>query len=164
MVSNARLDLPLPLGPVTTVNLPSGRSRSMPLRLFWRAPRISMQPTAAGGFMRFFSTAFKPTGDNSRCQPRSQISQCQKQNSVGKAVRFVRAGLAFGTLTATPTVRSVLLDVRAASLTLPGQRRLTNRKTSRARRSLFAIPHDQYPGSRPRIYALHRVRQDRDRE
>ncbi len=27
--------------PVTTINLPSGRSRSIPLRLFWRAPRIA---------------------------------------------------------------------------------------------------------------------------
>src|SRR5205814_9115580 len=161
MVSKARLDLPLPLGPVTTVNLPSGRSTSMPLRLFWRAPRILMQPTAPGGFLRSFSTAFKPTGDNSRWQRRSQISQCQKQNSVGKAVRFVRAGLAFGTLTAFPTVRSVLLDLRSVSLTLSGQRRLTNRKTSRARRAPFAIPHDQYRGSRSRIYALYRVRQDR---
>src|SRR5437764_10748957 len=68
------------------------------------------------------------------------------------------------TLSAFPTVRSVLLDLRAVSLTLPGQRRLTNRKTSRARRAPFAIPHDQYRGSRSRIYALHRVRQDRDRE
>ena len=40
-------DLPLPLGPVMTVNFPSGRSRSIPLRLFWRAPRISMQAAAA---------------------------------------------------------------------------------------------------------------------
>src|SRR5947208_3112706 len=87
-----------------------------------------------------------------------------KQDSAGKAVRFVRARLAFGTLVASPTVRSALLDVRAASLTLPGQHRLTNRKTSRARRAPFAIPHDQYRGSRSRIYALHRVRQDRDRE
>ena len=34
MVSNARLDLPLPLGPVTTVSFPSGRSRSIPLGCF----------------------------------------------------------------------------------------------------------------------------------
>src|SRR6201999_1241368 len=40
MVSKARLDLPLPLGPVITWNRFSSRSRLIPLRLFWRAPRI----------------------------------------------------------------------------------------------------------------------------
>src|SRR5437667_6659420 len=67
MVSNARDDLPLPLGPVTTVSFPSGRSRSIPLRLFWRAPRISIESVAAApnafGVAHFFSAIFEPTGD-----------------------------------------------------------------------------------------------------
>jgi hypothetical protein len=74
MVSNARLDLPLPLGPVTTVNFPSGRSTSTPLRLFWRAPRISMKSFAVGTFRRSTLAVFEPTG-NIRCQSNgSQIS------------------------------------------------------------------------------------------
>src|ERR1700730_680732 len=73
MVSKARLDLPLPLGPVTTVNLPSGRSTSMPLRLFWRAPRISTQPASASAVMRSFGATFEPTGNNSRWRRGSQI-------------------------------------------------------------------------------------------
>src|SRR5919108_2873698 len=67
MVSNASDDFPLPLGPVTTVNFPSGRSTSIPLRLFWRAPRISTHPISAGALTHSFSTAFEPTGNNSRC-------------------------------------------------------------------------------------------------
>src|SRR6266403_2626187 len=67
MVSNARLDLPLPLGPVTTVSFPSGRSRSIPLRLFWRAPRISTQSFRAGAARLCFLPIFEPTG-NIRCQ------------------------------------------------------------------------------------------------
>src|SRR5713101_8906894 len=73
MVSNARLDLPLPLGPVTIVSLPSGRSTSIPLRLFWRAPRISMHSVAADAAPRFFSITFEPTGDDSRCAGGAQI-------------------------------------------------------------------------------------------
>src|SRR5206468_5664429 len=72
--SKARLDFPEPLGPVTTVNFPSRRSTSMPLRLFWRAPRISMQSAAARFEARYFSATFEPTGDNSRWQTNSQIS------------------------------------------------------------------------------------------
>src|SRR6185503_20115304 len=63
MVSKARLDLPLPLGPVITVNFPSGRSRSIPLRLFWRAPRISTQPRSGGAVRHGFSAVVEPTGD-----------------------------------------------------------------------------------------------------
>src|SRR6186997_1767273 len=63
MVSNARLDLPLPLGPVMTVIWPSGRSRSIPLRLFWRAPRISTQPRSGGAVRHGFSVAVEPTAD-----------------------------------------------------------------------------------------------------
>src|ERR1700730_10858850 len=74
MVSKARLDLPLPLGPVTTVNFPNGRSTSTPLRLFWRAPRISMQVAAATAVRHFFSATFEPTGDYPRCARKSQIS------------------------------------------------------------------------------------------
>src|ERR1700730_64739 len=69
MVSKASDDFPLPLGPVTTVNFPSGRSRSMPLRLFWRAPRISTQPHLAGAMTLSFFPFLEPTGDNrfTRC-------------------------------------------------------------------------------------------------
>src|SRR5437762_10212218 len=73
MVSKASEDFPLPLGPVTTVNFPSGRSRSMPLRLFWRASRISTQPRSAGAMTQFFSTTFEPTGNYPRCDRASQI-------------------------------------------------------------------------------------------
>ena len=74
MVSNARLELPLPLGPVTTVSFPSGRSRSIPLRLFCRAPRISTQSFRAGAARPCFLPIFEPTG-NIRCQSSgSQIS------------------------------------------------------------------------------------------
>src|ERR1700719_1204834 len=74
MVSKASDDLPEPLGPVTTVNFPSGRSTSIPLRLFWRAPRISMQVAAATAVRHFFSATFEPTGDYPRCARKSQIS------------------------------------------------------------------------------------------
>src|SRR6266516_4836600 len=73
MVSKASDDFPLPLGPVTTVSFPSGRSRSMPLRLFWRAPRISIQPHSDRAVTYSFLAAFEPTGDNSRCWRASQI-------------------------------------------------------------------------------------------
>ena len=73
MVSKASDDFPLPLGPVMTVNSPSGKSRSIPLRLFCRAPRISTQPRSGGAETRFFSTIFEPTGDNPRCRTGSQI-------------------------------------------------------------------------------------------
>src|SRR6516165_5509792 len=73
MVSNASDDFPEPLGPVTTVNFPSGRSTSTPLRLFWRAPRISMHPCTAGGVTHSCSASLEPTGDNSRSQLHSQI-------------------------------------------------------------------------------------------
>src|SRR5205809_6491664 len=73
MVSKARLDLPLPLGPVTTVNFPSGRSRSIPLRLFWRAPRISTQSFGDGVIPPCFFLIFEPTGKSSRLRSGSQI-------------------------------------------------------------------------------------------
>src|SRR3954471_11031972 len=63
MVSKARLDLPLPLGPVMTVNFPRGRSRSIPLRLFWRAPRISTQPRSGGAVTQGFWAVVEPTAD-----------------------------------------------------------------------------------------------------
>src|SRR5207253_11191564 len=92
MVSKARLDLPLPLGPVTTVSLPSGRSTLMPLRLFLRAPRISMQSFDADAAARPFLAIFKPTGDDSRLQRASQILyplRCPKRRAQG-AVSFPR--------------------------------------------------------------------------
>src|SRR5215468_9191966 len=74
MVSKARDDLPLPLGPVTTVNFPSGRSTSIPLRLFWPAPRISMRSFHAGVITRSLFPIFEPTGDSSQLRADSQIS------------------------------------------------------------------------------------------
>src|SRR5438132_14061824 len=79
MVSKASDDLPEPLGPVTTVNFPSGRSTSMPLRLFWRAPRISTHVAAATAATHFFSTTFEPTGDYPRCARKSQIAAHEKR-------------------------------------------------------------------------------------
>src|SRR5213080_5367774 len=73
MVSNASDDLPLPLGPVTTVNFPSGRSRSITLRLFWRAPRISTQSFGDGVIPPCFFLIFEPTGKSSRLRSGSQI-------------------------------------------------------------------------------------------
>src|SRR3954447_16470102 len=46
-----------------TVISPSGRSRSIPLRLFCRAPRISTQPVSAGAVTQGFSAIFEPTED-----------------------------------------------------------------------------------------------------
>src|SRR6202035_1971597 len=73
MVSKARLDFPLPLGPVTTVSFPSGRSTSIPLRLFCRAPRISMQSCVSDTLARVIFATFEPTGNNSRLRGDSQI-------------------------------------------------------------------------------------------
>src|SRR5437867_8419638 len=81
MVSNARPDLPLPLGPVITVNFPNGRSRSMPLRLFCRAPRISTHPALIGAVTRSCSIALEVTEDIPR----------RRRNSQGK--RLVLEGL-----------------------------------------------------------------------
>src|SRR5437667_12309930 len=75
MVSKARLDLPLPLGPVTTVSLPSGRPTSMRLRVFWRAPRISTQSAVEDAPTRFSPTTFEPTGASSRYARSSQLSR-----------------------------------------------------------------------------------------
>src|SRR5437588_6922002 len=90
MVSKASDDFPLPLGPVTTVSFPSGRSRSMPLRLFWRAPRISTHPRAAPkafGRAQFFSTAFEPTGDYSRMRCPSQILRAMRPAGLAETGR-----------------------------------------------------------------------------
>src|SRR5690349_23144676 len=73
MVSNASDDFPEPLGPVTTVNLPSGRSRSMPLRLFCRAPRTSTQPHWNGAVTHAFFPFVLTTGDYPGCAIGSQI-------------------------------------------------------------------------------------------
>src|SRR3954471_18571805 len=73
MVSKARLDFPLPLGPVMTVICPSGRSTLMPLRLFCRAPRISMQPHFVGAVTHGLATTFEPTVKYPRCRVASQI-------------------------------------------------------------------------------------------
>src|SRR5205085_10818554 len=57
-----------------TVNFPRGRSRSIPLRLFWRAPRISTQVAAAtGAFNDVFSAVVEPTGDYPIGEARSQM-------------------------------------------------------------------------------------------
>jgi hypothetical protein len=78
MVSKARLDLPLPLGPVMTVNFPSGRSRSIPFRLFWRAPRISTQPRSGGAVTHVFSAVVEPTGDYPIARAWAQILGVEK--------------------------------------------------------------------------------------
>src|SRR5437764_14202101 len=57
-----------------TVNFPRGRSRSIPLRLFWRAPRISTQVAAAtGAFNDVFSAVVEPTGDYPIARTRLQM-------------------------------------------------------------------------------------------
>src|SRR4026209_1810897 len=45
----------------------------MPLRLFWRAPRISTQPRSAGALTLFFAPFLEPTGDNRFTQCGLQI-------------------------------------------------------------------------------------------
>src|SRR5258708_2774379 len=45
----------------------------MPLRLFWRAPRISTQPCSAGALTLFFAPFLEPTGDNRFTQCGLQI-------------------------------------------------------------------------------------------
>src|SRR5215471_6340545 len=87
MVSKARLDLPLPLGPVTTVSFPNGRTRSKPLRLFWRAPRISTQPCCEGGMMPEFFPLVEATDDN-RCDwPKAQTIMFKRTGSDANARR-----------------------------------------------------------------------------
>src|SRR5437879_9693811 len=93
MVSKASEDFPLPLGPVTTVSFPSGRSRSMPLRLFWRAPRISMHPCSAGALTLSFSPFLEPTGDN-------RFTRCGLQIFRGK---YGRSSAAQDGIAAPPT-------------------------------------------------------------
>src|SRR3954454_24370582 len=56
-----------------TVNSPSGRSKSIPLRLFWRAPRISTQPRSGGAVTQGFSAAVEPTEDYPIARTPSQI-------------------------------------------------------------------------------------------
>src|SRR2546422_9538551 len=105
MVSKARLDLPLPLGPVTTVSLPSGRSTSIPLRLFWRAPRISTQSNTADAVISFFfPVAFEPTGNDSRCTGGAQISVATSLCQAPRA-RATHAG-------ALPTGRRLQFETR----------------------------------------------------
>src|SRR5438876_9063048 len=119
MVSNARLDLPLPLGPVTTVSFPSGRSRSIPLRLFCRAPRISTQSFRAGAARPCFLPIFEPTG-NIRCQSSgSQIS-----GERGRLARCVTrlAGHWVGFSAEAPKVRAGLA-VAGGAPSLPNQLR-----------------------------------------
>src|SRR5438132_9246949 len=94
MVSKASEDFPLPLGPVTTVNFPSGRSRSMPLRLFWCAPRISTQPRSAPkafGVTQFFSTTFEPTGNYPRWDRASQILRAKRRVIPNKVRDLIEA-------------------------------------------------------------------------
>src|SRR6266481_4807745 len=107
MVSNARLDFPLPLGPVTTLSFPSGRSRSIPLRLFWRAPRISTHPRSARALTLSFFPFLEPTGDNrfTRCGlqifrekygrsplPRAELPPLARASSRAQAMDLAQAG------------------------------------------------------------------------
>src|SRR5215475_8194672 len=82
MVSKARLDFPLPLGPVTTVNFSSGRSRSKPLRLFWRAPRTSTQACSLDVVTPFFPSLLKATDDN-RCAGKKRKRLCSNEPGPG---------------------------------------------------------------------------------
>src|SRR5215212_9165457 len=94
MVSKARLDLPLPLGPVITVSFPSGRSRSIPLRLFWRAPRISTQPLSGGAVTQGFSAVVEPTEDypiaRTRLQMEHRLSACAESGHFVRVEQFQR--------------------------------------------------------------------------
>src|SRR2546423_15581862 len=56
-----------------TVNFPSARSRSIPLRLFGRAPRISTRPLSGGAVTQGFSAVVEPTVDYPIAGTRSQI-------------------------------------------------------------------------------------------
>src|SRR3954470_5509022 len=56
-----------------TVNFPNGRSRSIPLRLFWRAPRISTQPLSGGAVTQGFLAVVEPTEDYPIARTGSQI-------------------------------------------------------------------------------------------
>src|SRR4051812_9633968 len=56
-----------------TVSWPSGRSRSIPLRLFWRAPRISTHPLSGGAVTQGFSAVVEPTEDYPIARTGSQI-------------------------------------------------------------------------------------------
>src|SRR5690242_2172202 len=99
MMSKARLDLPLPLGPVTTVSLPSGRLRSKPLRLFCRAPRTSMQdlaeacpreaaPAPADADAPIFLPLVEATDDNRFARSKAQI-RCSNELDAGSPLRIL---------------------------------------------------------------------------
>src|SRR5438874_13790225 len=60
-----------------TVSFPRGRWRSIPLRLFWRAPRISMQPRSGGAVTHGFSAVVEPTVDYPIARSGSQISRAK---------------------------------------------------------------------------------------
>src|SRR6187397_2590946 len=98
MVSKARLDFPLPLGPVTTVIFPSGRSRLIPLRLFWRAPRISIEPHSVSTVRDDFSAIFEPTGDYPVDHCSTQISDGTAQANRAGSARARAASLRLETL------------------------------------------------------------------
>src|SRR5215218_7456960 len=114
-----------------TVNFPSGRSTSIPLRLFWRAPRISMQSFCVGLITRVLFPIIEPTGDSPELRDGSQIfvaaSLCEA---------FLR-GRAIVAHRATATNQTPRRVARADFVTLPAPRRLTNQKILCARRTLF---------------------------
>src|ERR1017187_6824920 len=67
-----------------TVIFPRARSTSRPLRLFWRAPRISTQPASGGSTgtaTRFSSATFEPTNDYPRWRRSSQIVRRESVSS-----------------------------------------------------------------------------------
>src|SRR5258708_32754917 len=53
MVSNAKLDLPLPDSPVMTMSRSRGRVRSMPFRLCSRAPEMTMESWGIGDCLAY---------------------------------------------------------------------------------------------------------------
>src|SRR5213595_3522316 len=89
-----------------TLNFPSGRSRSIPLRLFWRAPRISTQPRSGGAVTQGFSAVVEPTGDYPIARSHSQIFDAKNRvSSVAVALWATRArrGISSSLARRTPT-------------------------------------------------------------
>src|SRR5438105_2176946 len=148
MVSKASEDFPLPLGPVTTVSFPSGRSRSMPLRLFWRAPRISTHPCLADALTLSFSPFLEPTGDNRFTRCGLQIFR--RKYGDHPLPRAESPLLARASEGSSAGVRTSIArrDSCAASPIRLARRRLMTRKISRDWKPLFAIPQHSHSEAR----------------
>src|SRR5919204_3838059 len=167
MVSKASDDLPLPLGPVTTVNFPSARSRSIPLRLFWRAPRTSMQPRSAGAITQSFASTVEPTGNYPRAELNWQILAPPPRWNIGlwpvRPAEFHSADLQqrkefpLGTQTWRSMFRIALPIARAAFPIPLAPRHPKSRRTFGDLRFLFAILHRSHPEARAFDWVRHRL-------